>query len=1408
MLTYRLTIAILAFLYSVTPISGTKLTTGEVFEQPARGIVVTNSNFGYNIGATAIDRAETNTTPAPPPPDTTFTLPVVFHIISATPSAITDQQIKAGLQDLNDAFGKAGAYSASKGADTKIKFCLAQKDPDGGNTTGITRTTYFFGEDLNPDIEDDRLKNLIQWDPSQYINIWYVPTMHLPTFETYGCGHWQRGFVGGYATQPPNAGAKDGIVVTGFGVLLASCMGTYLSLLPTFNGGCNNNNCHTDGDQVCDTPPEDVYYSNSPDCNNPSNSCSTDTLSGFKKDVPDQKANFMDRGNQACQNEFTQGQATRMYRCILTQRSGLLANKCDPPCAANAVANFTRSNAYPLPGDNVVFTNNSFGAARYQWLVDGTPVSTNTNFSYNFATAGKYKITLKAYSTGATCYAAYTDYVTVTCGVTARFYTDKKTIASKYPLYVDSIRFTNTSTNATSFKWLMANNKSMTEQVVSTQKNFTYVFKNPANYTVRLIATNGNCTDTTETLTITTYDPTQDGVLYVTNVNCYQQTKLQVSFFVCNYGYATIPPGIPISFYDADPSTSNAHKLSPTFILPDSIQGLCCGYSYIQTIDVGKRGLNQLYAVFNDSGTTMPLHLPNTPMAEVNYDNNIQNLSGFQYKAFIKPPTAVMQPGDTLQLSANASHDYTQSYAWSADTGLSCINCANPFFIADTQNVTKQVVTTSGYGCTDTAYSTIKIPPYNDFSVTLDGVECAANDSVHVSFTLTNHFKRGVIPKGLSVAFYNGNPTAGNANLLPPVFFVQDTVAAKSASFSSVVQNIHIGSTIYAVVNDSGTTKPLKLPNTPFTESDYTNNITFAPYIRLKATAYPTQAILEPGDTLQMYANGSPGHTASYVWAPPLNLSCTHCDTTYLIADSNRVKQVTVTNDYGCIDTANVVVKVPPANDYTIVVNDIECAANDSLYVNFTLTNHFKRGVIPAGITVAWYKGDPTIGGATLLNPLFAVRDSVKAKQATFSAFIKSAGPGNVYAVVNDSGTTMPLVLPNVVHLPEKDYGNNITPYNYQPQQVLLQPADTTVLRKTSFVYRVLTPIIKPASTTWQTSTNYTLSCYNCDAPLATIFDNDTVIMHTANQFGCLIEGRSTVKILLPDMTVQLLHNDCYTNDSTLVFFKICMGNNYDTVFAALPVSFYDGTPSSPASHLLLPVFYTKQATANNCDTFFCSVASPATHTLYASVNDKGRAGSPLKAYDETDYANNTDVANTVPFVASIAPADTSVPYGTTLPLVIKATGKVSTELWQPAQYLTCTQCMATMVTPPYTVNYTAIVRNQYFCVDTAYTIIRTYRGTDINVPSAFTPNGDGFNDVFYVLAGKGAAIIKNFAVFNRWGNIVFQKSNVIPNTPANGWDGNIKGIRAEAGTYVYQLTMQFENGLEKTYKGTVVLVK
>jgi gliding motility-associated-like protein len=83
---------------------------------------------------------------------------------------------------------------------------------------------------------------------------------------------------------------------------------------------------------------------------------------------------------------------------------------------------------------------------------------------------------------------------------------------------------------------------------------------------------------------------------------------------------------------------------------------------------------------------------------------------------------------------------------------------------------------------------------------------------------------------------------------------------------------------------------------------------------------------------------------------------------------------------------------------------------------------------------------------------------------------------------------------------------------------------------------------------------------------------------------------------------------------------------------------------------------------------------------------------------------------------------------------------------------------------------------------------IGVYSG--IKVPGAFSPNGDGCNEVFYVLNGPEGSIIKEFLVFDRWGQNIFRVHNAPPGDPSFGWDGRFEGHVLDSATYVKAITV------------------
>ena len=87
-------------------------------------------------------------------------------------------------------------------------------------------------------------------------------------------------------------------------------------------------------------------------------------------------------------------------------------------------------------------------------------------------------------------------------------------------------------------------------------------------------------------------------------------------------------------------------------------------------------------------------------------------------------------------------------------------------------------------------------------------------------------------------------------------------------------------------------------------------------------------------------------------------------------------------------------------------------------------------------------------------------------------------------------------------------------------------------------------------------------------------------------------------------------------------------------------------------------------------------------------------------------------------------------------------------------------------------------------------------------MPTAFTPNGDGHNDVFRILPGIQFTL-QEFDIFNSWGQRVFTTNDI-----STGWDGAYKGLPADIGVYVYMIRGKNPAGQAVFLKGIVALIR
>src|SRR5690606_18542296 len=141
--------------------------------------------------------------------------------------------------------------------------------------------------------------------------------------------------------------------------------------------------------------------------------------------------------------------------------------------------------------------------------------------------------------------------------------------------------------------------------------------------------------------------------------------------------------------------------------------------------------------------------------------------------------------------------------------------------------------------------------------------------------------------------------------------------------------------------------------------------------------------------------------------------------------------------------------------------------------------------------------------------------------------------------------------------------------------------------------------------------------------------------------------------------------------------------------------------------------------------------------------------------------------------------------------------------VWWPKETLGAETGASTVVHTLYPVRIGAAGMNEYDCRDTVYINVDVDYTMHDMVPNAFSPNGDGLNDVFRV-TGITYQQLKVFMVFNRYGQEVFATTDV-----AKGWDGTYNGRPCEVGTYFYLIRLEYPpDGRTKTYQGDVQLLR
>lgn len=115
---------------------------------------------------------------------------------------------------------------------------------------------------------------------------------------------------------------------------------------------------------------------------------------------------------------------------------------------------------------------------------------------------------------------------------------------------------------------------------------------------------------------------------------------------------------------------------------------------------------------------------------------------------------------------------------------------------------------------------------------------------------------------------------------------------------------------------------------------------------------------------------------------------------------------------------------------------------------------------------------------------------------------------------------------------------------------------------------------------------------------------------------------------------------------------------------------------------------------------------------------------------------------------------------------------------------------------------FSLIVKDAVGCKGYDTVTIKIFKGSGIHVPSAFTPNGDGLNDILHPL-GTSLSRLDYFRVYNRYGELIFET-----NDPSKGWNGTYKGKDQNTGTYIWMLKALDSKKVIRIMRGSVMLLR
>lgn len=299
------------------------------------------------------------------------------------------------------------------------------------------------------------------------------------------------------------------------------------------------------------------------------------------------------------------------------------------------------------------------------------------------------------------------------------------------------------------------------------------------------------------------------------------------------------------------------------------------------------------------------------------------------------------------------------------------------------------------------------------------------------------------------------------------------------------------------------------------------------------------------------------------------------------------------------------------------------------------------------------------------------------------------------------------------------------------------------------------------------------LSCVNCSSPVLTVNQSGYYYVSGTDDLGCGSSDTVYVRAIEPH-TINVGAGDTVCVGSTITL-KADGANTYQWT----PPAYLDNPNADK------PVY-----TASVAGEYRYMV------TGYGEKN----------CFKDSDFVSVK--AYPTPKMNIVGDDELILKIGNTVKLETQNSADITNWQWQPAAGLSNPNIPNPIVSAKESTPYVCIASNGGGCVVRDEVFVRVVCGnSNIFLPNTFSPNNDGMNETFYV-RGTGLFAVKSFRVFNRWGQLVFERKGASPNNATEGWNGAYNNKVQMSDVYVYIVEVQCDNGVVIPIKGNVTLLR